>query len=146
MSTNHTANYDLCQWEATDQVLHTDFNQDNAKLDAAIGFLSEITGKCGNCQFIPQLMWAQINTVRNTQIFSPFPTNPMIVAVSGEPGDHQFFAFQGVGQAVVYADDLYIQNFIWSENTLSWYRTDSAYKQFNQSRTYHVTALLNAAE
>ena len=50
MSTNHTANYDLCQWEATDQVLHTDFNQDNAKLDAAIGFLSEITGKCGNCQ------------------------------------------------------------------------------------------------
>ena len=31
MSTNHTTNYDLCQWEATDQVLRTDFNQDNAR-------------------------------------------------------------------------------------------------------------------
>ena len=36
MSTNHTTNYDLCQWEATDQVLRTDFNQDNAKSDAAL--------------------------------------------------------------------------------------------------------------
>ena len=40
MSTNHTANYNLCQWEATDQVLRTDFNQDNAKIDAALKELS----------------------------------------------------------------------------------------------------------
>lgn len=39
MSTNHTANYDLCQWEATDQVLHTDFNEDNAKIEAALAQL-----------------------------------------------------------------------------------------------------------
>ena len=36
MSTNHTTNYNLCQWEATDQVQRTDFNQDNAKIDAAL--------------------------------------------------------------------------------------------------------------
>ena len=42
MSTNHTANYNLCQWEATDQVQRTDFNQDNAKIDAA---LSDKLGK-----------------------------------------------------------------------------------------------------
>ena len=41
MSTNHTANYDLCQWEATDQVLRTDFNQDNAKIDAALAAKAE---------------------------------------------------------------------------------------------------------
>lgn len=70
----------------------------------------------------------------------------MVVAVSGDPGDHQFLAFQGVEQAVVYANDLYVQIFTWSGNTLSWYRTDSAYKQFNQSRTYYVTALLDATE
>ena len=39
MSTNHTTNYDLCQWEATDQVLRTDFNEDNAKLEAALSSL-----------------------------------------------------------------------------------------------------------
>ena len=36
MSTNHTTNYDLNQWEATDKVLRTDFNEDNAKIDAAL--------------------------------------------------------------------------------------------------------------
>ena len=41
MSTNHTTNYDLCQWEATDQVLRTDFNQDNAKIDAALAAKAE---------------------------------------------------------------------------------------------------------
>ena len=46
MSTNHTTNYDLCQWEATDQVLRTDFNQDNAKIDAALNTLSgQVAGK-----------------------------------------------------------------------------------------------------
>ena len=41
MSTNQTANYDLNQWLSTDQVLRTDFNTDNAKLDAALAGLAE---------------------------------------------------------------------------------------------------------
>ena len=41
MAANYTANYNLCQWEATDQVLRTDFNQDNAKLEAALSSLEE---------------------------------------------------------------------------------------------------------
>ena len=36
MSTNHTPNYSLCQWEAEDKVIRTEFNADNAKIDAAI--------------------------------------------------------------------------------------------------------------
>ena len=39
MSTNHTTNYGLCQWLATDQVLRTDFNADNAKIDTALAEL-----------------------------------------------------------------------------------------------------------
>ena len=41
MAANYTANYNLCQWEATDQVLRTDFNQDNAKIDAALADKAE---------------------------------------------------------------------------------------------------------
>ena len=33
---NYTQNYQLNQWEATDRVLRTDFNNDNAKIDAAL--------------------------------------------------------------------------------------------------------------
>lgn len=36
MATNYTTNYQLNQWEPTDQVLRTDFNADNAKIDAAL--------------------------------------------------------------------------------------------------------------
>ena len=36
MSTNHTPNFNLCQWEATDKVLRSDFNADNQKIDAAL--------------------------------------------------------------------------------------------------------------
>ena len=41
MSTNHTTNYDLNQWEGTDKVLRTDFNGDNQKIDAALAGLAE---------------------------------------------------------------------------------------------------------
>ena len=41
MSTNHTTNYNLCQWLATDQVKRTDFNEDNAKIDTALKSLSD---------------------------------------------------------------------------------------------------------
>ena len=40
MAANQTTNYQLNQWEATDQVLRTDFNADNAKIDAALADLS----------------------------------------------------------------------------------------------------------
>lgn len=41
MASNYTENYGLCQWEATDQVLRTDFNGDNAKLEEALSDLAE---------------------------------------------------------------------------------------------------------
>ena len=36
MASNQTSNYGLSQWEATDKVLREEFNQDNAKIDAAL--------------------------------------------------------------------------------------------------------------
>ena len=36
MASNYTSNYNLCQWAASDKVLRTEFNADNAKIDAAV--------------------------------------------------------------------------------------------------------------
>ena len=36
MASSYTSSYQLCQWEGTDKVLRTDFNGDNAKIDAAL--------------------------------------------------------------------------------------------------------------
>ena len=43
MATNQTTNYDLNQWLSTDQVLRTDFNADNAKIDAALATIPKIS-------------------------------------------------------------------------------------------------------
>ena len=43
MAANQTPNYGLCQWEPGDQVLRTDFNEDNAKLDQALQALEDRT-------------------------------------------------------------------------------------------------------
>ena len=61
MASNQTSNYGLNQWEATDQVLRTDFNADNAKIDAALkgladqnaaleGMVAAATTAAGNCE------------------------------------------------------------------------------------------------
>ena len=50
MATNQTTNYQLNQWEPTDQVLRTDFNADNAKIEAALVALSAASAGYGNCQ------------------------------------------------------------------------------------------------
>ena len=39
MSSNHTSNYGLSQWEAGDKVLRADFNADNLKIDGALAGL-----------------------------------------------------------------------------------------------------------
>ena len=46
MSTNHTPNFNLCQWEADDKVLRADFNDDNQKIDAALAGLQQSKGNC----------------------------------------------------------------------------------------------------
>ena len=57
MASNYTTNYQLNQWEAGDQVLRTEFNQDNQKIDAALAGLDSrtealetLTAGFGNCR------------------------------------------------------------------------------------------------
>ena len=68
---NYTQNYQLNQWEKTDRVLMEDFNEDNAKIDAALSGMPRIaTGsykgngnasttediRALNCGFPPQMV------------------------------------------------------------------------------------------
>ena len=49
MSTNHTPNYALSQWEAGDQVQRADFNADNAKIDEVLKAHADALAGTGNC-------------------------------------------------------------------------------------------------
>ena len=50
MATNQTTNYQLNQWEPTDAVQRVEFNQDNAKIDAALAEHEAALAVRGNCQ------------------------------------------------------------------------------------------------
>ena len=102
MATNQTTNYQLNQWEPTDQVLRTDFNADNTKLDAALTVLAKdvnekasqavldtltqtvaghtaLLAQKGNCQ-VYTTAYTGTGTVSRT--FS-FPKQPLLVIIGG---------------------------------------------------------------
>ena len=69
MATNHTANYELCQWEPTDQVQRTDFNADNAKIDAALSALE--SGKVSTASLnsaINRISALELNCATKTEL------------------------------------------------------------------------------
>ena len=41
MASNYTEKYQLNQWEASDKVVRTEFNEDNAKIEAALADLED---------------------------------------------------------------------------------------------------------
>ena len=52
MASNYTSSYQLCQWEAEDKVLRTDFNADNQKIDAALGGMATKTELAQKAQLV----------------------------------------------------------------------------------------------
>ena len=145
MSTHHTTNYNLNQWEATDKVLRTEFNEDNAKIDAALkshddelAELEAAIGAKGNCKIV-------VTTYQGTGEYGE--NNPSTVYFSqGEPtllliidarGDsmliHSGSISASSGGGAVFVN--------WGTNSVSWYSSVNAGAQMNNSGTYQVFLL-----
>ena len=90
MSTNYTENFDLCQWEPTDPVLRTDFNADNAKIDAALGLV-----KGCNCHLY---LKTHTGTGENGPVVHTFSHRPMAVMILSDNSDTRQFGIRGVGR------------------------------------------------
>ncbi len=159
MATNHTANYQLNQWEATDQVLRTDFNEDNAKVDSALKGLStsvsqhdtqisQINQKMatlGNC-LIYQTSYTGTGSGAVTLTF---PHKPIWIQVVHPTELYLFIAGQGCSRAIsiLSRSSIDANDFLWNGKTVSWSnRGDSPEYQCNEKgQNYLVIALLDAA-
>ena len=84
MSSQKTEHYELNQWLATDQVLRTDFNADNAKIDGLLA--------ARNCQIY---MTTYTGTGSGILSFT-FPHRPMLVVVMSSEQPSVLFGVQGV--------------------------------------------------
>lgn len=150
MASNQTSNYGLNQWEATDQVLRTDFNQDNAKLDAALKALAdketELEGtlagqaadiaKLGNCSIE---RFTYVGTGNGNAII-PFHNAPLFFVVMG--GSHVLIGSCLSTKATRISYYSVSSSTSVSDLTITWSDTSLTAQHVNvEDQTYQVFAL-----
>lgn len=158
MASNHTSNYSLCQWEATDGVLRVDFNEDNRKIDTALkeladqdaaleekgAFLEDAISKCGNCQLY---FTSYVGTgVGKTEL--TFPGKPILVNIMGyniwlvgiQGAEVSISKNAGLGGGFQYA--------VWNGNSVSFESNDESQENQcnNEGETYYVVCLMESAQ
>ena len=158
MASNHTTNYQLCQWEATDKVLRTEFNQDNAKIDtalkanadaisaeaaaraAAVSSLSQEIAQMGNCRIVTGSYTGNGTYDQYHKNSLTFPAAPLMVFIHG---DRNCWMIRGSSVASVDMGGTGgIVSVDWNGGTVSWYGSND-YEQMNHSGvTYRYTALI----
>ena len=159
MSTNHTTNYNLNQWGATDKVLRTEFNADNAKIDAALKanadavdsletqLVSGLAGK-GNCQLWTTSYVGDDQVTYNSNNRITFPKLPVLVIIQGTNGGETMLILGQNTKYLTIMGTAYGGSVTWEGTTMSWrVNTTNPSDQFNlQGATYLVLALLPAEE
>lgn len=153
MASNYTEHYGLCQWEATDQVLREEFNQDNAKVEETLETQANILTKLseknlaletaisnvGNCRI-------RVHTRTGTGKYDylnpcsyTFSESPILVLLLNTT----FISFVHRNTEKATAREGYSNiNVTWQGNTMSWWSAASAEDQFNvQGKVYTMIAL-----
>ena len=96
MASNYTENYGLCQWEATDNFVRTEFNQDNARIDAALKAADGRTAALGHDLYnlVLQSYYADKTTTwKKALVFDGFLNKTLVASAS----DSLFFMDRAVG-------------------------------------------------
>ena len=153
MASNQTSNYGLNQWEATDQVLRTEFNADNAKIDAALKGLAdkdaELEGtlagqaaeivKRGNCSI------EHLTYVGNGGYGSGSPTRitfsklPVLFLITGN--NHFAFGSQFINNLLIDLGDTHPNGEgSWSGTRYSFTQINAKSQLNTKDETYHVFA------
>lgn len=150
MASNYTENYGLCQWEATDQVLRTEFNEDNQKVDTALSSLAQKTSdletglsKCGNCRIIYGSYTGSGQAGPSYPTSLTFDRKPLAVFVmaqinSSNTGNASLTMIRGAQWTFSFSRC----SVTWSENGVSWYYSENN-PQYQLSRgiCYYIALL-----
>lgn len=151
MPTNHTPNYQLSLWERADKVQMEDFNEDNAKIDAALKAetdartaLATQVAKRGNCQIWTGTYVGNGEAGIGKPTSFTFPKKPLAAFIIDDYEPRWIFPWSGNLVTTQY------NTLKWNGNTISWYlqtapdRADPQ-KQLNYlGSTYRVVAFFEA--
>lgn len=151
MASNYTENYGLCQWEATDQVLREEFNEDNAKVDVELQKIEKTVtehdevlkthdtalDKKGNCRI--QLSSYVGNgkdgsEFKNSVVFSEKPF--LILILSGN-GGYGFFPADATAGYTTNGSSNSSVYVTWTDTQLTWYAANSSIQQMNEKNVHY---------
>ena len=153
MASNYTTNYQLNQWEAGDQVLRTEFNQDNQKIDTALKTITDAIAangaaiaeqaiaiaKCGTCKFT-YFSYTGQGRVQNTLTF---PKKPLLFFILGDASFLCAGPDGGRAVTVLQGIETYVQSHTvtWNGNQVVLSGSNSSYQMDEYGDTYHVYGL-----
>lgn len=151
MASNYTENYGLCQWEATDQVLREEFNQDNVKVSMTLQHIEKSVtehdevlkthdtalAKKGNCRI--QLTSYVGNgkdgsEFKNSVVFSEKPFLILILSGNGGYGFFPADASAGLTSSGTSNASVYVT---WTDTKLTWYAANSNIQQMNEKNVHY---------
>lgn len=158
MASNYTENYGLCQWEATDQVLRKEFNEDNAKVDTALQDLknadmrldeklsSQATAiqKLGNCELYTKTYIGTGSYGEDSPTQLVFPSKPWLLAIISKEDGSIMIAVNGQPTSWNRQTGAAWNNFTWSGNTVSWWSNLDSNQMNGLGVEYQVVALMQA--
>lgn len=137
MPSSYTENYQLSQWEAEDRVQRTDFNSDNVKIDAALAQKANLSALTGLAKIATGSYTGTGEYGKNHPNTLTFPFKPqlvLIVSVMATNAADYMIAVQGQTHCCTFNTNGSGYSFCtWSGNRFSWYSTDHAGAQFNNS-------------
>ena len=131
-----TPNFQLNQWSPEDYVRRTDFNADNAKIDAALN-------QKGNCRIVTGSYTGTgeygINH-KNSISFDFLPKMVIIAKKTSSYAGAYFLALSGQSKfCPLNSSGGGMDNICtWADNTLTWYSTQSADVQANETNTDYL--------
>ena len=80
MASHQTTNFQLCQWEADDEVLRTDFNADNLKIENALSAIKTVADAAYTAENSPVAIgWYQGNDAVKRKIELGFTPKAVLV-------------------------------------------------------------------
>ena len=146
MSSQKTEHYELNQWLATDQVLRTDFNADNAKIDGALAEHAQKLDWLGSCRIETGSYVGTGEYGESHPNSLTFSGKPLVLIIGGVTAEY-FIVIRGTGNHV-YTLSSTISNttyYTWSENSISWYTStgSEAHQQNESGKTYLYVAILS---
>ena len=141
---NQTTHYQLNQWNETDRIMMTDFNADNAKLDAALAAIASNSVRCATGSYTGKNLSGSSNPC--TLTFDFVPKLLVVFGSFNELGIRGCIIIPGLGG--IGADGTSANNGVdvhgvmstLNGTTVTWY-SNRVGAQANSPHTYHYVVL-----